>query len=216
MFASLWRLGACAALALPLAVTAAAAVPPAGAAKVDVHRIVPAQPSDVAPDRIGVLVFFDFSPASRALLARVRIWGANAGSRIVLDREPLVTSSDDALARGVVVGRTLGVLDDVLPGLFDLAAQRRGDPDPKSLESVFRPWGVNPVEFTAAWNSPVADAGITRAEALAARYQVSAAPTIVVNGEWRITLAPGFTPQQAIAALNDRIAAASTTEAENQ
>lgn len=194
----------------------AAATAPA-APPISVQRIVPAQPSGVAPDQIGVVVFFDFTPESRRLLARLHNWGANGGTRIVLDREPLVASLPDPLAHAFVVGRTLGVLDAVLPGLFKLGADAHaGAPDEAALEKVFAPWGIDTVEFDAAWNSPTAAAGVTRAQALAARYGVTGAPVIVVNGVWRIVAGPGASAGDLIAALNDRVAAVSTMEAENQ
>lgn len=204
--------GAAESLAAPARGAAAAA-----AHRVSVARIVPAQPSGAAPDQIGVVLFFDFSPTSLALLRRMQAWGGESGEQIVLDREPLAAGGSDALVRAFVVARTLGVADEVLPGLFRLAAHR---PPPAQLQQaladVFKRWGIEPIAFDAAWNSALATAGVTRALALAARYQVSRAPVIVVNGVWRIAAPPGAAMPSVIAALNTEVAAVSTSEAENQ
>ncbi|MGH8427114.1 MAG: DsbA family protein [Gammaproteobacteria bacterium] len=198
---------------LPVIAAPAAAPPPA----VKTERIVPAQPSGAAPDQIGVLVFFDFSPASHALINYLEGWSGRAGQQVVLDREPLVANTPDPLVRAFIVARTLGVVEPVLPGLFKLAADTPAQPlTVQTLEKAFEPWGIDPIEFGAAWQSPVATDGVIRARALAARYGVSSAPVIVVNGVWRLTPTAGANPQDLIAALDARIAAASTSEAENQ
>lgn len=211
---------------LLLAVVLVGACPPAASAAaappaVAVSRIVPAQPSLAAPNRIGVLVFFDFTPASRAFLARLKQWAAGAGPRIVLDREPLVKGDETPLARAFVVARTLGVTDSVLPNLFGFAAdvsrkQRAPAPSTAAIAGVFEPAGINGVEFTAAWNSPAADDGLIRARALAARYEVSGAPVVIVNGLWRLVPAAGADAASLIAALDRQISVVGNTEAVNQ
>lgn len=189
---------------------------------VTVSRIVPAQPSQAAPDQIGVLVFFDFSPASRALLSRLVRWASGAGHHIVLDREPLLGGNGDVpLARAFMVARTLGVTDSVLPGLFRLAGHAPRKPSDAAtattaIAEVFAPAGINSVEFDAAWNSPATDNGLVRARALAARYQVSVAPTVIVNGLWRLVPAAGAAASSLIAALNQQVAVVANGEAANQ
>lgn len=189
----------------------------AGPRKVTVQRIVPAQPSGAAPDQIGVVLFFDFSPASLRLIRELRSWGGETGTQIVLDREPLPSMGSDPLVRAFIVGRRLGVASEILPALFKLAAHLPpAGQIQRALADVFKPWGIEPVAFDAAWKSPRTSAGVTRALALEARYQVSSAPVIVVNGVWRIAAPPGTSPQALIAALNGRVAAVATSEAENQ
>ncbi|HEX5314279.1 MAG TPA: DsbA family protein [Gammaproteobacteria bacterium] len=206
-------------LAAPLLAAAPPAPASAAAAAVRIDRVVPAQPSGAGPDQIGVLVFFDFSPASQALMNYLEGWSARAGRHVALDREPLVTAAAAPLARAFVVARTLGVIEPVLPALFKLAAKEdpaAAPPTAMAVKGVFAPWGIDPIEFHAAWRSPVATDGVTRARALAYRFGVTTAPVIIVNGVWRLTPAPGTKPRKLIGALDARIAAAATLEAENQ
>lgn len=212
-----WLLFAAMLVGARLAAASAAAAPPA----VAVSRIVPAQPSLAAPNQIGVLVFFNFTPASRAFLARLKQWAAGAGSRIVLDREPLVKGNDVPLARAFIVARTLGITDSVLPSLFRAAAemprkQQAPAPSTAVIAGAFKPAGIGGVEFTAAWNSPAADNGLIRARALAARYEVSGAPVVIVNGLWRLVPAAGTDAASLIAALDRQISVVGNTEAVNQ
>ncbi len=187
-----------------------------------VSRIVPAQPSQAGPDQIGVLVFFDFSPASRAFLTRLGRWASGAGHHIVLDREPLLAGGNDApFARAFVVARTLGVTDSILPGVFGLAADSPRSPSGASvpinaIANIFKSAGINNVEFSAAWNSSTTDSGLVRARALAARYQVSRAPAVIVNGLWRLVPAAGADASNLIAALDQQIAVVANREAVNQ
>lgn len=201
-----------------LAVAFAAPGPaPAAPAAVAVQRIMPAQPSGATPDQIGVLVFFDFTPASRVLVARLRQWAANAGDNVVLDREPLAASAPEPLVRAYVVARILGIADPVLPELFNLDTDAlKGDRQQKALAAVFRRWGIDELEFNAAWNSSAADTGVTQARALADRFGVTRAPAIVVNGLWRLVPADPGATDALIAALNHRVAAAASAEAQNQ
>ncbi|MGH8271675.1 MAG: hypothetical protein ACRESG_05035 [Gammaproteobacteria bacterium] len=193
----------------------------AAAPAVAVNRIVPAQPSQAAPDQIGVLVFFDFSAASQALLGRLAQWASGAGHRIVLDREPLIGGGNDiTFARAFVVARTLGVTDSVLPGLFALAAKTPAKQTDAAattaIANIFKPVGINGVEFAAAWSSPAAGNGIVRARALAARYQIAQARVVIVNGLWRLVPAADADASSLIAALNQQIAVVASGEAANQ
>lgn len=205
-----------AALSVAAAFSASAAAPPP-ATTVDVQRIVPTQPSGATPDRIGVLVFFDFSPASRELLARLHQWAADAGSNVVLDREPLADAGAAPLVRAFVVARTLGIVDPVLPELFAMGGEKlKDDQQQKALAGVFGHWGIDALEFNAAWNSTAADAGLTRARSLAARFGVTRAPTIVVNGIWRLVPSAPDATAALVAALDREVAAAASAEARNQ
>lgn len=196
-----------------LAPGAVAAATPA----VTVRRIVPAQPSGATPDQIGVLVFFDFSPASADLMRRLHQWAANAGNDVVLDREPLAADAPEPLVRAFVVARTLGIVDPVLPELFALGTEPlKPDQQKQALAGVFQRWGIDALEFNAAWKSAAADAGVIRARALAERFDIGRAPAIVVNGMWRLVPGDANATAALIAALGHRVTAVASAEAENQ
>lgn len=203
-------------LCAALAATAQAA-PAAGTPPVTVSRLVPTQPSGADADHVGVVVFFDFSPASRAMLKRLDDWAKTAGNEVVIDREPLVTPMNRPLARAFMTARTLGVTNPILDGLFTIR------PDPadagatrKRLQSLFKTWGISEIDFGAAWGAQITDNGLLRAQTLAERYEVSQAPAIVVDGIWRLTQNDAGATAALINELGDKVGQAALIASENQ
>ena len=184
---------------------------------VNVSRLVPTQPSGAGAEQVGVIVFFDFSAASHTLLKRIDQWAVNAGSEVVIDREPYVTQLDMPLARAFMTSRTLGITNPVLDGLFNIPANA-ADPQAtrKQLQSLFKTWGIGAVEFNAAWHAQVTHNGFIRAQSLAQRYGVKQAPAIVVDGIWRLTPGGANDIGALMQALNDKVASAALIASENQ
>ncbi len=187
------------------------------APNVDISRLVPTQPSGTGAEQVGVIVFFDFSSTSHALLKQIDQWAANAGSEVVIDREPFVTQLNRPLARAFMTSRTLGVTNPVLDGLFNI---KPNPADPQStqkrLKSLFKTWGIGDVEFGAAWKAQVTDNGFIRAQSLAQRYGVTQAPAIVVDGIWRLTPTGPDAVGALMQALNDKVGKAALIASENQ
>lgn len=192
--------------------TAQAATP-----SVDVSRLVPTQPSGTSAEQVGVVVFFDFSAVSHVLLKRIDRWAASAGSEVVIDREPFVTQLDMPLARAFMTSRTLGVTNPILDGLFNIKPNP-DDPQAtqKQLKSLFKTWGIGDVEFDAAWNAQITNNGFIRAQSLAQRYGVTQAPSIVVDGLWRLTPTGPNAMGALMQALNDKVGKAALIASENQ
>lgn len=207
---------------------AAVAAPATTQAPVAATRLVPAQPSLAGPERIGVLVFFDFTRASETLLARLPTWLGDTGRPIVLDREPVVTGTDATpFARAFMVARTLGVTSSVLPALVKLAqagsangqSQSRQQSTGKmraAIAAAFAQVGINQIEFTAAWNAPATSAGLVRARAMSARFQVASAPVLIVNGQWKLLPSAAASVTDILTALNVKLAAAAARIAANR
>ncbi|MDN5864373.1 MAG: hypothetical protein L0I62_04050 [Gammaproteobacteria bacterium] len=183
---------------------------------IEVIRLVPAQPSQVAPSEVSVLVFFDFNQASKTLFERLALWAKNVGGHVVLDRELVMAPGPAPLARAFVVARTLGVTDAVLPALFELAARQppretqqafsgAEPPIKPAIADIFRSVGINEIEFNAAWDSKLSDAGLRRARAMAERFQIHAAPVIVVNGLWKLVPMAGASANNLVDALNGKM-----------
>ena len=184
---------------------------------VDISRLVPTQPSGTGAGQVGVVVFFDFSAASHALLKRIDQWAADAGNEIVIDREPYVDQLDMPLARAFMTSRTLGVTNPILDGLFNIEPNP-SDPQAtrKQLQTLFKTWGIGKVEFDAAWKAQVTDNGFIRAQSLAQRYGVTKAPAIVIDGIWRLTAAGPNAIGPLMQALNDKVGKAALIASENQ
>jgi|GEM_PF-1550216 len=201
---------------LGLAAPAWSATAPAAPA-VNVARLVPAQPSGSRADQVGVVVFFDFSHASREMLKRLDQWAANAGSEVVIDREPLVTPTSAPLAHAFMAARTLGIAGPILDGLFNIRPDpARPDTTRQALAKLFQSWGMGSLEFNAAWGSTATHNGFIRAQSLAARFEVSSAPAIVVDGLWRLTPAQPATLGPLFAALDKKVGEASLIASENR
>lgn len=184
---------------------------------VEIAPLVPAQPSGSRADQVGVVVFFDFSPSSRALLERLDRWATNAGGEVVIDREPLVTPASAPLARAFMAARTLGIAQPVLNGLFDIRPDlAHPDTMHQALAKLFRSWGAGPVEFNAAWDSAPTRNGFIRAQSLAERYGIKSAPAVVVDGLWRLTLTQPNDLAALFKALNDKVSAAALIASENR
>jgi len=184
---------------------------------VQVSRIMPTQPSGVAPNQVSIRIFFDFSPTSQALLKGLKNWTAGAGNAVRVDQEPLITAHDRMFVQAFFVARILGVMEPVLPSLFSLA-QSSGDnePDESALARIFKPWGIVPVEFQAAWGSSRTAQAMLRAQALAERFSVMRAPVILVNGIWRIDIAPQTRPAVVFSCLTRQVERVRQGEARNE
>lgn len=203
--------------AIIVTVPAWAAAPSASAPPVLVSRLVPTQPSGADAEQIGVVVFFDFSHTSQRMLKRLDQWAANAGSEVVIDREPVVTPVTAPFARAFMTARTLGVTKPILSGLFTIKANPT---DPKAVKkqflTLFKTWGIGAVEFNAAWQAQVTDNGYIRAQTLAQRYGVRQAPALIVDGIWRLTLTKPGALATLMQALNNKVSKASLIASENQ
>lgn len=187
-----------------------------GSAAIEVRRIVPAQPSQVSPREVSVLVFFDFSRDSRTLFNHLSTWAKDVSGLVVLDREVITKHDTLALARAFIVARTLGVTGSVLPKLFNLAHRQRQKPANSSsgdesgslkskIAAIFKSVGINAIEFQAAWHSQASEQGLRRARAMAGRFQVEQAPIIVINGAWKLIPEPGASAQALIDALSRKM-----------
>lgn len=184
---------------------------------VDITHLVPAQPSGSRADQVGVMVFFDFSPASRAMLKRLARWAANAGNEVVINREPLVSPISSPLARAFMAARTLGIAGPVLDGLYNI---RPNPTHPKithqALAQLFQSWGIGPLEFNAAMDSHATRNGFIRAQSLAERFDITRAPAIVVDGRWRLTLVKPDALATLFDDLDQKVGKASLIASENR
>ena len=201
---------------LGLAGPAWSAAPQANPA-VDVARLVPAQPSGSRADQVGVVVFFDFSRSSSEMLQRLDQWAANAGSEVIIDREPLVTPASAQLAHAFMAARTLGIAGPVLDGLFNIRPDpARPENTRQALAKLFQSWGMGSLEFNAAWGSTATRNGYIRAQSLAERFAISTAPAIVVDGVWRLTPTQPAALVPLFAALDKKVGEASLIASENR
>lgn len=211
-FCTLLALAAFLGFAAPTSSAASKAAP-----AVDVTPLVPAQPGGSRADQVGVVVFFGFGPASHATLKRLDRWAANAGGEVVIDREPLVTPTSSPLARAFMAARTLGIAQPVLDGLFNIRADpAHPETTHKALAKLFQSWGMDTLEFNAAWSSTATRNGFIRAQSLASRFNITRVPAIVVDGLWRLTPSRPNDLAALFDALDKKVGEASLIASENR
>lgn len=179
----------------------------ADALPIQVTRIVPAQPTYTAPQKISVAVFFNFTETTQKLLATLKSWAADAGGDITFEEVPLVSSADRGLARAFYVAQTLGISGPVSSSLFDLRKVVKSLVMMKAAK-IFHSWGIGKIGFEAAWSSKRTEKLLLKAEALAARYEVRDGmnPVVIINGAWRLNVSQSVKPAQVIKVLDSKIA----------
>lgn len=171
------------------------------------NRIVPAQPTFTSPQKLSVMVFFNFTGTAQKLLTVLRNWTEDAGGDVVFEEVPLVTSTDTRLVKAFFVAETLGVLGPVSSSLLDLGKMRETVSQAR-ITTIFQSWGIGKIGFDAAWRSTRTKRLQLRAESLAARYEVQhrTNPVIIVDGDWRLRVPRNAEPSQVISALDKKVA----------
>jgi protein dithiol oxidoreductase (disulfide-forming) len=189
-----------------VAATVAAATPSAAAASltaptpwqegVNYTRIVPAQPTAVAPGQVEVLEFFWYAcPHCYAIDPLVETWKKTKPAYISFSRVHVTWNEPDRLlARLYYTLETLGKLDQLHGEVFK-EIHSNGNPllgadptDPAAAERVqaafVKKFGISEEAFTKAYHSFAVETDLQRADMLVQRYRIDGVPTFVVNGKY--------------------------------
>jgi thiol:disulfide interchange protein DsbA len=186
--------------ALLAAVASTATAAPAAAASqwqegVNYTRLVPAQPTAVAPGQVEVLEFFWYAcPHCYALDPLVEAWRKTKPAYISFSRVPVMWNENHRqLARLFYALDSLGKLEALHSAIFK-EIHVKGDPlvDPgldeaatERLQTAFvQSQGVAADAFHTAYHSFAVETDLQRADQLTMRYRVSGVPTFVVNGKY--------------------------------
>lgn len=154
----------------------------------DFRRVVPAQPTRVAPGKVEVIEFFWYGcPHCYASEKHIEAWLADKPEEVVFVRVPATLSRGWALmAQAYYTAEALGVLHVMHPALF---AAFHEQPvmlgSPERLAAYFEEKaGVDTEAFREAFNSIEVASKVHRADQLARQYRVAGVPSMTVNGKY--------------------------------
>ncbi len=179
---------------------------------VNYTRLVPAQPTQVAPGQVEVLEFFWYAcPHCYALDPLVEAWRKTKAPYIAFSRVPIMWNAGHrALARLFYTLQVLGKLDelhsavfkeihvnnDPLVGSDDAASER--------MQLAFvEKHGVSAQAFASAYHSFTVETDLQRAADLMNRYRITGVPTFVVNGKYVADVGTAQGEQKLLDLVND-------------
>ena len=183
---------------------------------VNYTRIVPAQPTAVAPGQVEVLEFFWYAcPHCYDIDPLVEAWRKTKPAYVSFSRVP-VTWSDGhrALARLFYTVKSLGKLDQLHSEIFK-EIQVKGDPlvarDPSDEAATERiqasfaaKEGIPEATFRNEYEHGFSMTNDLRnADELVQRYRIDAVPRFVINGKYIADVASAGGPDKLIALVGD-------------
>jgi thiol:disulfide interchange protein DsbA len=202
--------------ATPTAAAAAAASP--WQEGVNYTRLVPAQPTSVAPGQVEVLEFFWYGcPHCYAIDPLVESWRKSKPAYITFARVPVMWSeAHRSTARLFYTLESLGKLEQMHGEIFK-EIHVNGDmliaPDPNDTAGAERiqtafavKSGISEEAFKKAYHSFAVETALQRADQLVLRYRIEGVPTFIINGKYVADVRSAGAPEKLIA-LVDELAA---------
>lgn len=152
------------------------------------RKIVPAQPTSVAPGKVEVVeVFWYACPHCFELDSAIESW-RNKGKPAYVEFARIPAMWNDTLrihARLYYATEALGKLDELHTALFR-EFHVNGNPlnTLEAMQAFFKKHDVSPEEFQKAFSSFGVESKLQRADFLNRRYQINSVPVVVVNGKY--------------------------------
>jgi thiol:disulfide interchange protein DsbA len=152
------------------------------------RKIVPAQPTSVAPGKVEVVeVFWYACPHCFELDPAIESW-RNKGKPAYVEFARIPAMWNDTLrihARLYYATEALGKLEELHAALFR-EFHVNGNPlnTLEAMQAFFKKHGVSPDEFQKAFSSFGVESKLQRADFLNRRYQINSVPVVVVNGKY--------------------------------
>lgn len=147
-------------------------------------------PIPEAKSRVHVIEFFNYAcPGCYRLEPDLEAWLAKQPSYIVFERIPVVFNpSWEPLARMYYVAKMLGVDQKTSLDIFKAIHEEHKDlTNPQAQRQFFKTHGVSEQDFDGIANfSSGVNAQLLRGETLMRNYKVNVAPTIVIDGRFKI------------------------------
>lgn len=131
-------------------------------------------------------------------------WLAGQRERVAYSRVPAVVGENMVyFTRVFFAADVLGVLEQANPALFAALHRhhRALDSDDRLVE-FFGDIGVGRAQFLSTFRSSATMARVREAQVMNRRYDVQGAPTIVVNGKYRVDSTMVASPEQMIEAVD--------------
>lgn len=152
------------------------------------RKIVPAQPTAVAPGKVEVIeVFWYGCGHCFALDPAVETWrNKNQGQYVEFVRIPAMWNETTRIhARLFYTAEALGKLDALHTLIFrEINVNSDQLNSIQSLTAFFKKQGVSSDDFQKAFSSFAVESKLQRADFLNRRYHITSVPTFVVNGKY--------------------------------
>lgn len=166
-------------------------------AGVDYHVIDIAQ-STASDDKIEIVEIFGYSCGACALFQPlVNEWSKKLPDDVSFGYIPAQFGGVwDEFARAYYAAEALNVLDTTHDALFSAVHAERKVISGKDIPGFYEKHGVSAEAFEAAKNSFAVKTKLARSKQQVPRYGVSATPTLIVAGKYRIEPGNGVTHQR--------------------
>jgi thiol:disulfide interchange protein DsbA len=175
-------------------------------------RIVPAQPTSVAPGQVEVLEFFWYAcPHCFSIDSLVENWKKTKPSYVSFSRVHVMWNEGNrALARLYYTLESLGKLDQLHTEVFK-EIHINGNPlvvaDPAETERMqtafVKKFGISESAFREKYHSFDVDNAMRKADELVQRYRVDGVPRFIVNGKYIADVASAGTQERLISLVGD-------------
>jgi thiol:disulfide interchange protein DsbA len=155
---------------------------------VNYRKVVPAQPTSVAPGKVEVVeVFWYACPHCFELDPQIEAW-RKKGKPAYVEFTRLPAMWNDTLrmhARLFYATEALGKLDELHSAIFR-EIHVNGDPlnTLDKMQAFFKQHGVSPEDFQKAFSSFGVESKLQRADFLNRRFQINSVPVVIVNGKY--------------------------------
>ena len=152
------------------------------------QKIVPAQPTNVAPGKVEVVeVFWYGCGHCFSLDPAIESWRAkNKAAYVDFVRVPAMWNEGTRMhARVFYTAELLGKLDELHSLIFremHVAGNQMNSVD--KIAAFFQQHGVSKDEFTKAFSSFAVESKLQRADFLNKRYRIQSVPAVIVNGKY--------------------------------
>ena len=183
---------------------------------VNYTRLVPAQPTSVAPGQVEVIEFFWYAcPHCNAIDPLVEAWRKTKAPYISFSREHVMWQEGHRqLARMFYTLESLNRIEELHPLIFR-EIHSPGSPNPlidlggdaaksEEIQAAFvAKHGVPVAAFKGAYNSFAVETAMQRADQLWNRYHISGVPTFVINGKYITDVGMAKGEEQLLALVSD-------------
>lgn len=152
------------------------------------QKIVPAQPTNVAPGKVEVTeVFWYGCGHCFALDPAVESWRTTGKAPYVeFDRVPAMWNEGTRMhARIFYTAEVLGKLDELHSLIFrEINVNGNHLNTVDKIAAFFQQHGVSKEKFTETFSSFAVESKLQRADFLNKRYRIQSVPTVIVNGKY--------------------------------
>jgi thiol:disulfide interchange protein DsbA len=171
------------------------------------QKIVPAQPTNVGPDKVEVVEAFWYGCGHCfSLDPAIESWrGKGKASYVEFVRLPAMWNETTRMhARLFYAAELLGKLDELHSLIFrELHVNGNQLNTVDKIAAFFQQHGVSKEEFTKAFSSFAVESKLQRADFLNKRYRIQSVPTVIVNGKYSTDVGAAGGESQLFALINE-------------